>query len=127
MGDPVRVPDRHAARPVGRRLLIVTGESSGDAHAAGVVDHARRMVPGLTVAAVGGRHLAAVGAELLHDHRDLSVVGISEVLARLPALRHVQLRDARIETLAGLPAGARLPWPRRPAISGARQGWPPPA
>jgi lipid-A-disaccharide synthase len=67
--------------------MVITGEASGDAHAAGVIAQAQRTLPNLAVEAVGGRHLASVGATILHDERELSVVGFSEVIARLPALR----------------------------------------
>ncbi|RMG42732.1 MAG: lipid-A-disaccharide synthase, partial [Acidobacteria bacterium] len=72
-----------------RRVLVVSGEPSGERHAAGLVEAARRLDAGLSFAGVGGPRLAAAGCELLHDAAELSVVGITEVVRRLPALRRV--------------------------------------
>lgn len=77
-----RLPERRA-----RRVLVVAGEASGDRHAAGLVDEARRLDPSLRVAGIGGGHLREAGAEILLESSELSVVGISEVFERLPAIR----------------------------------------
>lgn len=61
-------------------LLVVAGEHSGDEHAARMVAELRAKKPGLAVCALGGKHLAAAGAQLLHDLTASSVVGFVEVL-----------------------------------------------
>lgn len=61
-------------------LLVIAGEHSGDEHAARMVADLRAREPGLSVCALGGRHLAAAGAQLLHDLTASSVVGFVEVL-----------------------------------------------
>jgi lipid-A-disaccharide synthase len=61
-------------------LLVVAGEHSGDEHAARMVAELRAKQPGLAVCALGGKHLAAAGAQLLHDLTASSVVGLVEVL-----------------------------------------------
>ncbi|MCU0791350.1 MAG: lipid-A-disaccharide synthase [Opitutaceae bacterium] len=68
--------------PVGGRvdLLVIAGEHSGDEQAARVVAELRAKRPGLAVCALGGKHLAAAGAQLLHDLTASSVVGFVEVL-----------------------------------------------
>ncbi|MBC8008598.1 MAG: lipid-A-disaccharide synthase [Burkholderiales bacterium] len=70
------------AAPEGGRvdLLVVAGEHSGDEHAARLVAELRAKQPGLAVCALGGKHLAAAGAQLLHDLTASSVVGFVEVL-----------------------------------------------
>ncbi|MEO6245591.1 MAG: lipid-A-disaccharide synthase, partial [Opitutaceae bacterium] len=74
---PFRLPP-----PAGGRvdLLLVAGEHSGDEHAAQLVRDLGSDCPGLAVAALGGPHLAAAGAQLLHDLTGSSVVGLVEVL-----------------------------------------------
>ena len=61
-------------------LLVIAGEHSGDEHAARMVADLRAKRPGLAVCALGGKHLAAAGAQLLHDLTASSVVGLVEVL-----------------------------------------------
>jgi len=66
------------------RVLVVTGEASGDAHAAGVA--VRLAAAGAEVSAVGGPALAAAGARIVHRIESLSVLGSVEVIRRLPHL-----------------------------------------
>lgn len=68
--------------PAGGRvdLLVVAGEHSGDEHAARLVAELLEKRPELAVCALGGKHLAAAGAQLLHDLTASSVVGLVEVL-----------------------------------------------
>ena len=65
-----------------KKILLVTGEASGDHHGALVVRALRRMLPDVQVTGIGGQELAAAGMELLYDVRDLSVVGLLEILPR---------------------------------------------
>jgi lipid-A-disaccharide synthase len=68
--------------PTGGRvdLLVIAGEHSGDEHAARLVAELRAKRPELVVCALGGKHLAAAGAQVLHDLIASSVVGFVEVL-----------------------------------------------
>ena len=65
-----------------KKILLVTGEASGDHHGALVVKALRRMLPEIQIAGIGGQELAAAGMELLYHVRDLSVVGLLEILPR---------------------------------------------
>jgi len=78
---------------------VVAGEASGDQAAAAAVRSLRALRPGWEVQAVGGRALAAAGAELLLPYEEVAVMGFTEVLARLPAI-HARLRRLR-RLLAG--------------------------
>ncbi len=62
------------------RLLLVTGEVSGDLHAAGVIRELRRRRPDLRCAGTGGEALRAEGVEILHDAREMAVVGGAEAI-----------------------------------------------
>jgi lipid-A-disaccharide synthase len=68
-----------------RRLLVVAGEASGDAHAARLVRALRERGP-VRVRAVAGPALRAAGAETIVPQEELAVIGFSGVLARLPAI-----------------------------------------
>lgn len=68
-------------------LLVVAGEASGDAHAAGLIRELGRRAPTLHTVGVGGDLMQAAGTELLYHYRGLAVVGITEVLAHLGDIR----------------------------------------
>ena len=61
-------------------LLIVTGEHSGDEHAAQLLADMRLKHPALKVACLGGVELKADGAQLLYDLTAVSIVGFVEVV-----------------------------------------------
>jgi lipid-A-disaccharide synthase len=76
--------------PVGQvDLLIIAGEHSGDEHAAKIVEGMLRERPELRIAALGGQHLAATGAQVLFDLPKVSVVGFFEVLKHLRFFRRL--------------------------------------
>jgi lipid-A-disaccharide synthase len=76
----------NAATPDPRCVMIVAGEASGDLHGANLVRALRREAPGLFVCGIGGDRLRAEGVRILLDASRLAVVGITEVLAKLPAV-----------------------------------------
>jgi lipid-A-disaccharide synthase len=75
-------PPLPAARSGSVDLLLIAGEHSGDEHAAKLLEELLERDPNLQVACLGGRHLAAAGAQLLYDLSAVSVVGFVEVLKR---------------------------------------------
>lgn len=91
-----------AAQP---EILIVTGEASGDQHAARLVAELKHARPDLRFFGMGGPQLAAQGLERLYDAREVSVMGITEVLPKL-------FRILRV--LSGLANAART---RKPALA----------
>lgn len=64
------------------QIVIVAGELSGDAHAARVLRSLKQIHPGLQAWGYGGDHLAEEGMDVREHIRDLSVMGIWEVLKR---------------------------------------------
>ncbi|MBM3326226.1 MAG: lipid-A-disaccharide synthase [Calditrichaeota bacterium] len=73
-----------------KEILIVTGENSGDIHAAPVVKELKRLHSDLHFFGSGGEALKQEGVELLADVRDLAVMGFSEVPRLLPRLRKLK-------------------------------------
>jgi lipid-A-disaccharide synthase len=67
-----------------RRLLLSCGEPSGDLYAGALTRELRTLMPDLSVAGLGGPHLAAAGGRLIDDYRGLAATGLTEVLATLP-------------------------------------------
>jgi lipid-A-disaccharide synthase len=86
-------------------FLVVAGEASGDAHAAAVLRELRKRAPAVTFFGMGGERMRAEGMETLYDAREVAVMGISEVLPRLPRI---------LSALRGLARAARE---RRPAAA----------
>ena len=80
MGDDLSRPAERE-----RRLLVVAGEPSGDAHAARLV-RALRRTGAWRVRGVAGPALRAAGVETVVRQEELAVIGFSGILARLPAL-----------------------------------------
>ena len=89
-----------AAAP--RRVLVVTGEASGDTHAAGLVREARRLDPALEFEGMGGPSLRDEGVRILYDAADVSVVGITEVLEHIGPIWR-RLRELKQQLAAARP------------------------
>jgi len=66
-----------------KRLYVVAGELSGDAHGAGLLRALKTMVPALEIHGTGGPEMAAVAGPGLDDWvEDAAVMGVVEVLKR---------------------------------------------
>ncbi|MEM0951382.1 MAG: lipid-A-disaccharide synthase [Cyanobacteria bacterium P01_H01_bin.74] len=63
------------------RCLILTGDYSGDHHAAGVVDAITHQLPDAQFAGVGGPNLARTGATIIHDQANMGKLGLSSLLS----------------------------------------------
>ena len=70
-------------------LLLVAGEASGDLHGAAMLRELKARSPQIRVFGLGGDRLRKEGMETIADFRDLSVVGLLEVLRVLPKARRV--------------------------------------
>ena len=68
------------------RLLISAGEASGEMYGAQLIEALRRRLPGLECFGVGGERMQAAGCDLVVQSKELAVVGITEILPRLPKI-----------------------------------------
>ena len=66
-----------------RKIMIVTGEASGDLHGANLVKALRLKEPDLQFCGMGGPELTKLGVEILYDAAKVSVVGVFEVFFHL--------------------------------------------
>ncbi len=89
------------------RVLVVAGEASGDAHAAGLVRVARELAPELSFAGMGSVAMRRAGVEILHDAAEVSVVGFAEVFEKLGAIRRT-MADLKQRLAQGGWAGVLL-------------------
>ncbi len=80
-----------------RRLLVVAGEPSGDAHAARLV-RALRACGSVQVRGVAGPELRAAGAATIVPQEELAVIGFSGIIAKLPVI--LRARRAILDEVA---------------------------
>lgn len=73
-----------SGRPL--KIAVIAGEVSGDTLGADLIAALRRTGCEITLVGVGGDHLQAQGLQSLFDFSELSVMGFSDVLAKLPSL-----------------------------------------
>ena len=75
------------------RILISAGEASSDMYA-GRLAAALRQRTGAELFGMGGPRMAEAGVELIADYHEVAVVGISEVLHKIPSVVRVQRKLA---------------------------------
>jgi lipid-A-disaccharide synthase len=76
------------------QILISAGEASSDMYAARLATALRAREPA-TFFGMGGPRMAEAGVELVADYHEVAVVGITEVLHKIPTVIGVQNRLAR--------------------------------
>jgi len=81
------------------RILISCGEASGDLYAAELVEALRSRVPSIEAFGLGGERARAAGVDSLVRLEEISVIGLFEVIRKLPALFGAmrKLCDAAVE------------------------------
>ena len=77
-----------------RQVLISAGEASSDMHAARLATALRARVDA-NFFGMGGPRMSDAGVELIADYHEVAVVGITEVLHKIPTVIGVQNRLAR--------------------------------
>ena len=81
---------REKANRAGVNALLSCGEASGELYAAGLVRELLALEPGIECFGLGGDRLRQAGAEVLVDLKEISVIGLVEVVGKLPALKRAQ-------------------------------------
>ncbi|MGC2418148.1 MAG: lipid-A-disaccharide synthase [Candidatus Acidiferrales bacterium] len=76
------------------KILISAGEASSDMYAARLATALRERT-GAQFFGMGGPRMAATGVELIADYHEVAVVGIAEVVHKIPTVISVQNRLAR--------------------------------
>ncbi len=70
-----------------KNILIVAGEASGDMHGANLVRELLRMDPNIKFFGMGGDMMKAAGVNISHHVREMAIVGIVEVISKLPLIK----------------------------------------
>ena len=68
------------------RILISSGEASGDTYGAQLIEALQRKQPGIELFGAGGERMRSAGFEATVHAKDVSVVGLTEVLTHLPKI-----------------------------------------
>ncbi len=89
------------------RVLVSAGEASSEMYGAALIAALRRRDPALEVFGMGGEAMRSAGADLVVDAREISVVGLAEVVTHLPRIwsryqRLLRALDARRPDVAVL-------------------------
>jgi lipid-A-disaccharide synthase len=78
-----------------KTVVMVAGEASGDLHGAQIIKALRRSHAAVTVSGSGGPAMKRAGAQIVVDIKELSVMGITAVLAKAPRIIKIMTRLKR--------------------------------
>ncbi|PIS34286.1 MAG: lipid-A-disaccharide synthase [Candidatus Omnitrophica bacterium CG08_land_8_20_14_0_20_41_16] len=67
-----------------KNFLIICGEPSGELHAAGLAGAIKKLNPEIKITGIGSGLLKKAGAEVFYDIKGLSVMGLFDVLKKIP-------------------------------------------
>jgi len=69
--------------------MIMSGEASGDLHGANLAREIWKLDPAIAIYGVGSKQMQGAGVRMLADAKEISVVGITEVLTHLGVIYRV--------------------------------------
>ncbi len=72
-----------------KKIMIMSGEASGDLHGANLAREIRKQDPSIALYGVGSRQMREAGVRMLADASEISVVGITGVLTHIGAIYRV--------------------------------------
>ncbi|HIU63846.1 MAG TPA: lipid-A-disaccharide synthase [Candidatus Avacidaminococcus intestinavium] len=78
------------------RIMISAGEASGDIHAAALTKEILKQAPNAEVYGMGGDGMAAAGGEVIFDIKEHGVMGLVEIIRKLPALLRLRSDFAKL-------------------------------
>lgn len=68
------------------KIIMIAGEASGDVHCARLAAKLRELYPPVTLMGMGGPLMAKAGVQLVYDISNSAVMGITEVIGKLPLM-----------------------------------------
>ncbi len=85
----VTTEQEHTAQVAPLHVMILTGEPSGDFHAAPLIRSLNALIPGVRITGIGGPAMAGQGAELFFPIERLSAMGVIQVLRQFSTIKQV--------------------------------------
>ena len=76
------------------KIVLVTGELSGENHALHLVKALRELLP-VKFSGIGGAGLAEAGVRIVYDYGNISLTGLSEIFSKLKYIREAYKRLKR--------------------------------
>lgn len=77
------------------RIGICAGEPSGDLLGAGLIEVLKRRYPEATFEGIAGEHMQKAGCRVMYPVSDLSVMGVADVIPKLPQILRMQRHITR--------------------------------
>ncbi|MEE8179826.1 MAG: lipid-A-disaccharide synthase, partial [bacterium] len=75
-----------------KKLFIVAGDPSGDLHGANLVTALREISSQIEINGLGGERMERAGVRLLYRLTELAIVGFSEAINNIRALRQIYIK-----------------------------------
>jgi len=72
-----------------KKILIITGEASGDLHGAKLIKALKKNSPDIVFFGMGGDKMLEAGCQILYPIGDLSIIGVSGVLLQLKKIKNL--------------------------------------
>jgi lipid-A-disaccharide synthase len=79
-------------KEIQKKILIISGEASGDANAAQLINALKQKRANIRFFASGGENCRKAGAEIIYDIKNLGIVGFKAAIQKLPQI--LKLRSA---------------------------------
>jgi len=70
-----------------KKVMLVSGESSGDQHAANLFLELKKLYPNVQGIGMGGKKMSAAGIDIHYDSSNLGVIGVIEVIKRYAEIK----------------------------------------
>ncbi len=72
---------------MGKRILIIAGESSGDLHGSALMNRMKARVPDIEFTGIGGSLMEREGLEAVRHVQEMNFMGMVEVIRHIPFIR----------------------------------------
>jgi len=72
-----------------KKIFIIAGESSGDFHAANLVNELKLLNKNIDVTGIGGTELKNAGVKLIRDFKEINFVGFTKVIKNIKKITSV--------------------------------------
>ncbi|MFZ1321362.1 MAG: lipid-A-disaccharide synthase [Ignavibacteria bacterium] len=74
---------------VPKKIFIIAGESSGDMHAAFLINDLKNIYSDAIIKGIGGSELSSAGTQLIYDKSEVSYIGFSSVIRNIKKLKGI--------------------------------------